>query len=392
MAEGLEAKLGDELCRQKRMSGLVTVPDGSESSLKFIEALGCRPAGINLPTERVIDATKKMMEMLAQCDQRTLVIALISGGGSALIEDSPLPLGDIIAATNWLASRGANIIELNSVRVAISNVKGGGLARLAHPARVLGLIVSDVPGDDVRFVSSGPTVPFDECPMTRAKEVLGRFGASASEDFPASVIRYVDLANAPTGDFGEQRIDNVLIGNARVAIEAAMEKAQELGYEIEPVDPLAEAVTCQQVGEMAAAWCQQRTETRRCVISIGEPVATPGDNSGCGGRNQHAVLHALSLLIASKPTDSDFCFLSGGTDGEDGNTTVAGAWVTAAQVHKLSGLVGQAEEAAKSLEAWDSHSFLVRHGLVFRSGATQTNVSDLRVLLLVPAITVQKCN
>ncbi len=118
MAAGLESALGEELCRHQKLTGLVTVADGCESDSEFIEVAKCRPAGVNLPTERVITATRRMIGMLQQCDQRTLVIALISGGGSALIEDSPLPLADIVAATQWLSLPAADIIQLNCVRVA----------------------------------------------------------------------------------------------------------------------------------------------------------------------------------------------------------------------------------------------------------------------------------
>jgi len=347
MAAGLERQLGDDLSKQKKLSGMVTVPDGSDLDLKFVTALPCRPAGVNLPTPRVLAATQQMMELLRSADDRTLVVALISGGGSALIEHSPLPLKDIVAATHWLSSHGANIIELNSVRVAISDVKGGALGALAHPARLMGLIVSDVPGDDIRFVSSGPTVPFGENPALNAMQVLKRFDVSAS-DFPTSVVQHVQQRsqmnfNPPA----KSQIENILVGDASVALKAAMKRAREMGF---------------------------------------EPTATPGPEAGQGGRNQHAVLIAINALLspAGCKTDfgeTEFCFLSGGTDGEDGNTTAAGGIFTSQELQSLAGDECQTGQAAQAAARFDSHTFLAQAGMTFESGPTQTNVCDLRVLL-----------
>ena len=388
MATGLERKLGDELSQQKQLSGLVTVPDGSELDLKFVMALPCRPPGVNLPTPRVLDATEQMMELLRGADDRTLVVALISGGGSALIEHSPLPLEDIVAATHWLSSQGANIIELNSVRVAISDVKGGALAGLANPARLIGLIVSDVPGDDIRFVSSGPTVPFGENPALKAIEVLERFNVAAASEFPQSVVQHVQQRAQMKFEASEEsRIENVLVGDASVALKAAMERARGMGFEVATKDPLADAANCQQVGEAAAEWCQQNGGSAICGVSIGEPTATPGPDAGQGGRNQHAVLVAINTLLSEVnfgETDFgefEFCFLSGGTDGEDGNTTAAGGIFTSQELASLAGDKRQIGQAAQAAAGFDSHTFLTQAGMTFESGPTQTNVCDLRVLL-----------
>jgi len=294
MAEGIEAVLGNELAQSKQLSGLVTVPDGSNEQvqLNFIEAAECRPAGINLPTQRVLEATERMVELLVTSDERTLVLALISGGGSALIERSTLPLEDIIAATNWLSHNGANIIELNSVRIAMSDVKGGGLA-LAMPAGTLvGLIVSDVPGDDLRFVSSGPTVGSGYGSFTQARDVLDRFDVANKNDFPKSVVRHM-------------------------------------------------------------------------YSKVDGPV------------NQHAVLSTVQCLLQQRP-QNPFCFLSAGTDGEDGNTTVAGAYISHLEMDNLA---GQASEIKESLHQFNSHPILKANNLTFESGPTATNVADLRVIL-----------
>ena len=137
MAEGIENVLGADLAKQKRLSGLVTVPDGSNShvELNFIESAECRPAGVNLPTDRVLAATERMLKLLQGADEKTLVLALISGGGSALLENTTLSLEDIVTATNWLGLRGANILELNTVRIALSDIKGLSLIHISEPTR-----------------------------------------------------------------------------------------------------------------------------------------------------------------------------------------------------------------------------------------------------------------
>lgn len=376
MAEGIENVLGADLAKQKQLSGFVTVPDGSNEHVKldFIESVECRPAGVNLPTDRVLAATDRMLDLLRGADDRSLVLALISGGGSALLESTDLSLDDVVTATNWLSFRGANILELNTVRIALSNIKGGGLARAMTAGMLVGLIVSDVPDDDLRFVSSGPTVEFGDNLFSNAKQVLDKFSATAIAGFPTAAIKLIDNGGPTVGAL--VNVVNVLIGDANVARNAAVAKAISLGYEIQD-DILADSSTCDQVADAAAKWCAEPKSAKQCVISLGEPVVEPGENSGRGGRNQHVVLAAIAKLIGISSCGK-FCFMSAGTDGEDGNTPVAGSVVTDEDVLKIA---DQSAAIAESLKRFDSHSFLVDNGLVFESGATGTNVADLRVLL-----------
>ena len=376
MAEGIENVLGPVVSKQKQLSGLVTVPDGSNEQvqLNFIEATQCRPAGVNLPTDRVLAATQQMLDLLGNADERTLVLALISGGGSALLENSSLPLSDIIAATNWLSSRGANILQLNTVRIALSNFKGGGLARQMSGGTLVGLIVSDVPNDDLRFVSSGPTVDFGDGLFPQAKQVLDSFDATSESGFPVSAIDHIN--NGSSQPTSQASISNFLIGDANVARDAAVARARSLGYEIVP-DTLAETETCEQIADAVLTWCADSKSTRQCIISLGEPTVEPGESAGQGGRNQHAVLTSIARLIRDQ-CDGDFCFMSAGTDGEDGNTPVAGAIVTGGDIPRLA---SQSAAINASLDQFDSHNFLTTNRLIFESGPTATNVADLRILL-----------
>ena len=377
MAKGVETALGEELASQFQLSGMVNVPDGSNEqvTLEQVEAIECRPAGVNLPTPKVIESTQRMIELLENCDDRTLVLALISGGGSALIEQSSLPLADVVAATQWLSLRGADIIELNTMRIAMSMVKGGGLARAMSSGTMIGLIVSDVPGDDIRFVSSGPTVEFEGDIFAAAQAVVAKFALAESGQFPGSVLEFLS-ADQPARAKCHGRIVNALIGNSDLALSAASAKAEELGYEILP-DALSEQTTCDMIAGAVSSWVAELASGPQCSISLGEPVVEPGEGAGQGGRNQHAILQTSQTML-ELATENEFCFLSAGTDGEDGNTPVAGALLTRSMLQRLS-LVGKTIE--KHLAAFDSHPFLADHDMLFESGTTATNVADLRVLL-----------
>ncbi|QEG21793.1 glycerate kinase type-2 family protein [Mariniblastus fucicola] len=379
MAEGIENVLGPELARAKQLSGLITVPDGSNSqvTLKFVESAECRPAGVNLPTQRVLHATQRMLSLLRGADERTLVIALISGGGSALLESSSLPLKDIVSATSWLSTRGADIVQLNTVRIALSEVKGGGLARVMPTGTLIGLIVSDVPNDDLRFVSSGPTVDFGDDVAAQARDILKHFGAPNDANFPDSVVQFINSPR-PVSAVRATTL-NLLIGDANVARNAAIEKAKSLGYAIEP-DSLADASDCEQIAEVVADVLDVAPATKSCLISLGEPTVEPGDGAGQGGRNQHAVLSAIARIL-TRTQPGKYCFMSAGTDGEDGNTSVAGALVTDEDLRRLS---AQKAAIVESLQRFDSYTLLESNGLVFESGPTATNVADLRILLRWP--------
>lgn len=384
MAEGLEEILGAEIASRKQLSGLVSVPDGAEQTvkLKFVAAVPCRPAGENFPTPRVLDATQRMIDLLDRSDERTLIVSLISGGGSALLEQSDLPLDDIVAATKWLSGRGADILQLNTVRIAMSNIKGGGLARAMKAGRMVSLIVSDVPGDDVSFVSSGPTVQYSGDAKDNARKTLAEFNAENDDTFPQSVIAFLrastrDAAVSLVGD----QVTNLCIGDSRTATQSAQAAALGLGYRLATNDSLSKMSTAEKVGLAAAEFCLQHDGVPAALISIGEPTVEPGSDAGRGGRNQHAALVALESLLSADAVENvagEFCFLSAGTDGEDGNTSVAGGVFQRSDLAIVQPFQEQAKEA---LRRFDSHSFLHPFELVFDSGPTGTNVCDLRIVL-----------
>ena len=194
MAAGLEQVLGDDYLRQKKVSGLINVPDDKVVQLKKIQLVGCRPAGINLPTDRVLASTENIIKLLSGCDPQDLSVFLIAGGGSALLEKPlrPITLAEFQQVTQILSHRGATIEELNAVRRRISVVKGGGLARLANCRRMMTLLISDVLGDPLKVIASGPTViekqPLDSRTINElALSVLRKFDPDLSA-VPTSVI------------------------------------------------------------------------------------------------------------------------------------------------------------------------------------------------------------
>ncbi|MEK6235552.1 MAG: DUF4147 domain-containing protein, partial [Planctomycetales bacterium] len=306
---------------------------------------------------------------------------LISGGGSALL---PAPIEGITVAdkqavTRHLSGAGATINELNTVRKQLSRIKGGGLARACKAGRLISLIVSDVTGDPLDVIASGPTVPDPSSPRD-ALRTLERFGAREA-GIPDRVFQRLEeqAANPETGD--ACNATNLIIGTNRRAVEAAGAEATRLGYSpgIESAEtPEGQA---EDVGrELAQAARTMRTEPGPdCMISGGEPVVTlaPEADRGMGGRNQQLVLAALDEL-GSRGFEG-VALLSGGTDGEDGPTDAAGAFCDRALAEAASehGL-----DPADFLRRNDAYHFFEPLGGLIKTGPTHTNVMDLRVVLV----------
>ncbi len=369
----------------RNVIGHVNVPDDQEITLRSIKVVGCRPAGENLPGPRVLAGTQKILELVQGATDRDLVIFMVAGGGSALLEQpvSPVNLEDFRAVTMMLSSAGANINELNAVRRAISQVKAGGLAVNCNAGNLVALIVSDVIGDPLEIIASGPTVvESDPAHVLDPANVLAKFDPTGTAT-PPSVREVIDRTRTDSPATASCKIHNQILCNNQTAVAAAKQKAIELGYEIvrsetTSDDNLADSVGCALADELLSL----RSESgKRCVISGGEPTVKLGDNPGKGGRNQHLVLAALQRLLklgggATEGDDSTFCLLSGGTDGEDGNVPVAGAWMDSSlDVGHLTG------DIAAALGSFDSHTLLDKLGCLIRVPPTRTNVCDLRVVL-----------
>jgi len=375
MALALEQELGDIL-----ETGVFVTKYGhtlSRKPQKFRSFEGGHP----VPDEYGFRGTEEIMELAASADEKTLVVTLVSGGGSALLVApvKHIPLAAKQKTTDLLLRCGADIHELNTVRKHLSRVKGGGLAGIISPARTISLILSDVIGDDLDVIASGPTAP-DSSTYRDALAVLERY--QLQDKVPVEVL--VHLASGARGDIPEtpkqgdpifQRVENQIIGSNRVALEAMLTTARKLGLaaEILSTEISGEAAA---VAKMLFRTAMVRKESWQgkplCLLSGGETVVQVR-GSGKGGRNMELALH-FALDIAG---NDGITLLSAGTDGTDGPTDAAGALVDSETIS-----LEEKECARRFLENNDSYTFFQENGGLFITGPTGTNVMDLQILLV----------
>jgi glycerate 2-kinase len=341
-------------------------------------------AGHPLPDESGVRATNEIVDLLKKADADTLVICLISGGGSALLV-SPcegVSLGDKQAITDLLLRSGANIHELNTVRKHLSMVKGGRLAELAYPARTISLIISDVMGDSLDVIASGPTSP-DGTTFAEALAIVKRYGLI--ERVPGSVLEVLD--KGAQGLFPEtpkhkdtifEKVCNVIIGNNGRALHAAREKAGSLRFQAEIVSD-AVAGEARDVGRDLARKAIEIKSAKHssqpvCLISGGETTVTVAGN-GRGGRNMELALSFASEIEGI----GGISLLSAGTDGTDGPTDAAGAIVDGDTVKRGR---ENGADVSEYLANNDSYTFFKKAGGLFVTGPTGTNVMDIQILAI----------
>ncbi len=385
MAAGFEAALGAELV-DRLVKGLVNVPADCVRSLQQVVLHAARPAGVNEPTAAGVVGTALMLRMVGELEPGDLCIVLLSGGGSALLP-APihgLSLEDKQTVTRYLSRAGASIQELNCVRKQLSRIKGGGLAAACRAGTLIALIISDVIGDPLDVIASGPTVPNTQS-REEARTVLRRFDPDR-QYVPAAVDHFLDRPDERQRLPSRARVLNHIIGSNRVALQAAAVRARELGYALEPIETDRDGVARDE-GVALAEWCRRLQaslragEQPRCILSGGEPVVRieQSDRTQKGGRNQELALAALKYLWPDRM--SGLCILSGGTDGEDGPTDAAGAVIDAELAARARGL-GLAPEPF--LSDHNAYPFFDAVGGLLKTGPTQTNVMDVRVALVTP--------
>ena len=381
MALAVERMLGERVS-----GGIVAVKSGHTERLERCEVL---EAGHPVPDSSSVRAAAAVARAARAADERTLVIGLYSGGGSAILcSPDGLDLEDKQATTRALLSSGATIHELNCVRKHLSGIKGGRLARLLHPATSVNLILSDVVGDDLGVIASGPTSP-DESTFAAALEVLRHHGIG--DRVPASAIATLEAGAAgripespKAGDPAFDRCHNVLIGSNRASALAAAEKARELGYRTLVLTSRLEG----EAREMARLFLALARDCRAtglplqapaCIIAGGETTVRVR-GTGKGGRNQELALAYLAGL-ESAAQDQGAYLLSASTDGSDGPTDAAGAF---ASLEVLEEARRRGLDPRAYLENNDSYTFFDRVGRLLRTGPTNTNVCDLQVLVVLP--------
>jgi glycerate 2-kinase len=380
MAVAVEQVLGPQLLSSKHVSGWVNVPADCVVPTQAIHLHAARPAGINEPRSEGVVGTHKILNLMSALGPNDLCLCLISGGGSALLP-APVPgisLDDKIRVARVLSSAGATIVDLNTVRSQLSLVKGGGLAQACRAGRMVSLIISDVLGDPLDMIASGPTVTSNTS-AADALAVLERLGLNGHPEL-ATVEEYLcrrvhsgHPTAAPT-----THVTNLVIGNNAVAVDAAGIEAERLGYSHAMIAATAPEGPAEEVGRhLAKMAIRMRDEAGPdCLITGGEPTVTLADAAirGKGGRNQQLALAALEELGDCR----GIALLAGGTDGEDGPTDAAGALVTADVV----ALAKQLQlDARDHLQRNDAYRFFESAGGLFKTGPTQTNVCDLRVVV-----------
>jgi hydroxypyruvate reductase len=368
VADALESILGDRLT-----AGAVVTTDPPERDGRVERVEGDHP----VPSERGVEGARRVAELAERADERTLVLAVITGGASALL---PAPAGDVTlpdlqATTDALLESGAEIGELNAVRKHLSALKGGRLAELAAPATVVTLAFSDVVGNDLSVIGSGPTSP-DESTYDQALGVLRRYDL----DVPATVRERLergaagDIEETPgPGDQVFDRVSTHVLADTFTALDAARKEARERGYEtcILSSRVRGEAREAAKTLVGVAEECQATgnpVQTPAVVLSGGEVTVTVrGD--GRGGPNQEFALGAaLELPQGAVLASVD-------TDGRDGSSDAAGALVDAETVDSL-------DDARAALADNDAGTYLEDRDALLRTGVTGTNVNDVRVVVV----------
>lgn len=403
MAAGVADLLGRAGVGRDRLLGLVSVPEGCGRDGLGIEIRPTRPAAVNLPTPAVVTATREMLSMLASLTPADLAIAVISGGGSALLEcpRPGVPLEELIAVAGSLSAAGAEITELNTVRRAASDVKGGGLARACGAGRLLVLVLSDVIGDPLEFVASGPCLPTTDG-AAAALAVLERHGAIAAGVAPRLVaVLEGDIrrggassrseAVSPAGSWLKPdgcRVDHILLGGNATAVDAGAAAAASLGYAVTIRQAVAGSPeTAAAAGErlaragLAVAAAATSDGRPRAIIEGGEAVVRLPPDHGIGGRNQQTATAALVEAMRTGGWPPGLVVASIGTDGEDGPTDAAGGLVDAAVAARIAAL---RLDAAAAVARCDAHPLLAAAGGLVVTGPTGTNVADVRIVLARP--------
>ncbi|MCU0519117.1 MAG: glycerate kinase [Anaerolineae bacterium] len=385
MAAAAVEALGVDVVTQPRFSGAVVTKVGHVEGRLLPPVLRVMEAGHPIPDEAGQRAGEVVLDLLKSATEQDLVLVLLSGGASALLP-APAPgltLHDLQVTTDLLLRAGATIVELNAVRKHLSQLKGGQMARLAAPARMEVLILSDVVGDPLDVIASGPTAP-DPTTYADALTILRRFDLFAR--VPSAVVRYLQVGASgghpetpKPGDAVFDSVTQVLIGSNRLAAEAAVARAKALGYESLLLTTFVEG-EAREVAKVAVALV-------RGVRAHGHPVSPPaclvwgGETTvtvrgiGKGGRNQELALAAALGLDGM----DGVALLALATDGSDGPTDAAGAVVDGNTIRRA---LSQGLDPYAALAANDSYNLLDHTGDLLRLGPTGTNVNDLLIALV----------
>lgn len=363
-----------------RIDAGIIITKSLDTTIDLPENILCLEGAHPIPDEKSITATQTLLNLLAHTDTETLIIHLISGGGSALME-LPMPnltLEDIQLVNRLLLTSGATIHEINTIRKHLSTIKGGGFIREASPASVVTFILSDVIGDDLSVIASGQTVG-DPTTYSQCLEIIQKY--HLENQTPDRVLRH--LQKGVEGNIPEtpkpndpvfDRVTNIIIGNLAKAVTAAHLRASQEGFNSLILGTTITGEACE-VGKVFAAIAKQLATSNHplpkpaCIIAGGETTVTVTGN-GKGGRNLEL---ALSIATIIKDTPNIAC-ITLATDGDDGETGAAGAIVTSQTFFRARQLNISPESYLRNN---DSYSFFHQTGGLIITGLTHTNVNDL---------------
>jgi len=353
--------------------GLVITKYGHALPLQKIR---CLEAGHPVPDLNGIRGTGLLLAKTDGLKENDLIIFLVSGGASALIADVPpgVPLEAVQKLVRLLLASGANIDEINTIRKHLSMIKGGQLSGRVYPARLVSLILSDVNGDSLSTIASGPTVG-DPSTFSDAIEIINKYGLMKSlpVEVKAHLQRGVDGMFPETPKPGDRLLSstiNLLIGTNHISLRAAESAAVAKGFHTVIINSALDGDATLRAKEFVEACLLYSGPRPACLLMGGETTVTV-TGAGLGGRNQHFVLAAVCEMIKRGVTiDRMPVILSGGTDGTDGPTDAAGAITESS--HLRAG-----EEAMRYLNENDSYHFFEKYNGLIKTGPTQTNVMDI---------------
>jgi glycerate-2-kinase len=379
MARAAEERLGGLID-----GGIAVTKYGHSRDAERLRRITMFEAGHPLPDENGVTATRQAVDLIKKSDASTLLLCLISGGGSALfvLPLDGISLNDSQVTTDLLLKRGATINELNAVRKHLSKVKGGLLARIAYPATTISLILSDVIGDKLDVIASGTTAP-DDSTYGEGLEILEKYGLFDEVPPPVREVflkgKEGRLDETPKkGDPVFKRVDNRIIASNRIALAACEAKARRPGFHTR-------ILSSQLQGEAskAATWLLSQADAveipkagAACLIAGGETTVTVRGH-GSGGRNTELAL-AFGIAASGR---RDVALLSAGTDGTDGPTDAAGAFADGTTVQRGAAL---GMDAISYLANNDSYTYFSRTQDLLVTGPTGTNVMDIQILLVSP--------
>ncbi len=372
MAIAIEKILGDKIS-----TGLINVPEENIDTLSKLKIIKRQIAGHPFVTKESIESTKKIISLIENLEENDLVICLISGGGSALLEMpfEMITLTDLERVFSLITKKGGTIHELNTLRKHLSKVKGGKLAQIAYPAQIVSLIISDVIGDRLDTIASGPTAP-DKTTISDVKKIIKKYRIKQLLPLSVNELFYLRDNQELTKTLKESnpifhKVRNFIIASNKISCSKMKHYAERLGYECKILSTEIKG-EAKKVGlNLANEILTQKPKT--VLIAGGETTVTI-KGLGKGGRNQELSLAACSIL----ENKNNIILASIGSDGIDGPTDAAGAIVDGNTINR-----GKELDLSQSdfLKNNDSYNFLKKTGNLIITGPTGTNVGDLLIAI-----------